>query len=60
MHVRKAQVHVWKVVRAGGMSAMPAGIGCLRLSGADGLSEPLGTPNRFSGSTLYSAANAGE
>jgi hypothetical protein len=35
LHVRKTQVHVWKIPRCGGMNGVSVGTGCLRLSRVD-------------------------
>ena len=35
LHVRKTQVHMWKIPRCGGMNGVSVGTGCLRLSRVD-------------------------
>ena len=35
LHVRKTQVHVWRIPRCGGMNGVSVGTGCLRLSRVD-------------------------
>jgi hypothetical protein len=43
LHVRKRQVHVWKIPRFGSMNGVSVGTGCLRLSRPDEVNRRTST-----------------